>query len=163
MFDDLFDSANTIIEIEIYYKRDGLAWFVYNDEEFKKLKERKTISDEEAIKYKCIKITARQLDWGTFNDAQEAAYQTVTGLDGQQERRFNLKLYKEAKLLRIILNWNLCKSVNDRQVMPLEVKPEVIEQLPIPIVEKLLTEYDRQSILTEEELKKSKSRRMPTT
>ena len=162
MFDDLFDKSE-IINIDIYYRRDGLAWIVYNDEEFETLKERKAISEEDEKKFKCIKIQTRQLDWGIFNDSQESAYETVINAEGQQERRFNIKLFKEAKLMRIIVGWNLCKSVNDRQVMPLEVKPEILEQLPIPIVEKILYEYDRQSILSEAELKKLKSRRMPTT
>ena len=42
MFDDLFDKSE-MIEIELYYKRDGLAWIVYSDEEFAILKERKAI------------------------------------------------------------------------------------------------------------------------
>lgn len=161
-FDDAFVQENSSerIEIDVYYKKDGRRLIAYNQDELNDHIDEGDIEDPSEFKH--INVIARQMDWGIYNDINESAYE-ITDVGGSHERYFNLKSYKKNKLLRVIVQWSLTTKDPNGADRPVPISSQTLDKLHINIAEKIIAEYDRQSLMSEEELKKSKSEHTPTS
>ena len=157
-FDDAFVDPKSDIIVEVYYRKDGRRVYVYNKDELDVLR----LSDSNLEKdkpFKCIRVRMRELNWGLHNDINECA---ITRNE-EGDRYFNLKIFKETKLLKTIIEWNLTSKDISGKYSPLKLTPKNIGNLHQNIVEKIIIEYDRQCVLPEEELKKLESGRISTS
>ena len=135
----MFIEKEDVIPISIHYRKVGHTYLCYNDEDYEKL------ADKDAETYKHVNIKMAVTDWGIYNDLQNGAIET----DEEGERRFNNKKYKEARLLRLIKDWDV-KDKDDKVIKP---TPERIQSLAPSVAETILDEYDKNTFLSEEEEK----------
>ena len=92
----------------------------------------------------------KQLTWGLYNDLQEGGIE----LDGEGNRRFNYKLYKENRLVQLIHSWDATATDNKGNQVPVRVTEKSIKSLAPEIAETILNAYDEITYLSEEEEKK---------
>jgi len=153
--DDAFVDVSETVDVIVYYKKDGRNILAINQEQFDTNVERGILNPDD---FKIIEVQMRELNWGLYNEINEMA--VFTNEEGM--RNFNLKTYKEAKLLKLIKSWNISIEKNGQdRIVPVDANN--LGKLHQNIVEAILSEYDRLSIISEEELKKLKSRHTPTT
>ncbi len=147
----MFINDQEFITIKIYYKERNKSYIAYTEQEIKALKDEEKITDEKISKLKCITIQCPQLTWGLHNEIQDSALvdDVSTG-----QRRWNYKSYKEKKLLKIIKKWDATMKDGEKGEVPAPINPKVIACLAPEIAEAILSAYDQETTLGEEEEKK---------
>ncbi len=145
----MFINDQEEIVVKIYYRQNNKMYIAHTETELEELKKKNKISDEEVSQLKCITIKCPPLTWGLHNEIQEAALAT----DETGQKKWNYRAYKENKLLRIIKKWDATMNNGDEKV-PAPVNPKVIAKLAPEIAEAILSGYDQQTTLGEEEEKK---------
>jgi len=135
---------NAVIEIIIYYKKSGNRYDVYTAKEFKNL----DLLEEKKKLFTLLKVEMKELNWGLYNDLQDAA---MVESGGFGERVFNFKVYKESRLKKLLVKWD----AKDKENKPLPINDKIINQLAPSIAETILKAYDEVSILDGEEEKNS--------
>lgn len=132
-----------LVEIKIYYKKIGHLYSVFGEKDFL---ENKALRDEDRKKYQSLSVKMKVMDWGTFNDLQDASMTT----DPTGERKFNYKLYKENRLQALIAEWD----VKDPGGNPIPVSIENIRKMAPNIAETILGVYDASQFLSGDDEKK---------
>lgn len=144
----MFIEENKPIEVKVYYRKVGKGYIAYTDSAFKESK----IDQELKSKYKSVCVFMKPLTWGLYNDLQDKSF--INDEDGGK-RKFNYRLYKENKLKTLIIKWD-AQTVNDKgETIPVPVNEKNIMSLSPDIAEAILEGYDSESLMTEEEEKKS--------
>ena len=166
----MFIQDDDVVEIKVYCKKTGYRYDAYTESEFKTIKfhkknedsskniteaERKDLEDQDSVvedrerkKFKVLTVTMRLLTWGLYNDLQESA---MVMDDKSNDRHFNLKIYKENRLKRLIKKWD-AKTEGGKDV---PVVDGSIAHLAPDIAEAILRGYDEISFLDEEQEKNS--------
>jgi len=104
------------------------------------------ISEQEHSKYEKEEFTLRPLTWKQHNDIQRSA--TVNRGPGIGTE-LDWVLYKERKLCTVLVGW----GAKNKEGKPIPVTEANIFKLCPQIAETLLQEFDRATILGEEERK----------
>jgi len=150
----MFVKESDIIELEVYYRKNGRQYEALTSTEYKTLMKDDDKDDdkgkkegEKEDKYKVINIKMKELTWGLYNDFQEVAM--VDDGRGLGERIFNFKIYKETRLRYLLSGWDAI----DEKGKPVAVTATIISSLAPPIAEAILRGYDEISYLDEEEEK----------
>ena len=130
------------INIEVFYKKIGFHYITYNTSDFNELE----LDESEQKKFKQLSLKMRPLTWGLYNDLQESAMIE----DGMGNRHFNYRIYKENRLLKLIISWN---AITDEK--PVKINPRALAQLAPDIAETILAEYDNIALIGDGEEKKS--------
>jgi len=140
----MFIDPNELIEIKIYYKRNGRHYEVIETEDYDILDE----VDKE--KYKCLIVKVRELTWGLYNELNEESVMK----DNLGGRQWNYKLYKENKLRKVLVSWD-AQKLNDKGIpIQIPLSLENIKNLAPEIAEQILNAYDTLMIVSEDEEKK---------
>lgn len=140
----MFVDPHEIIEIEVFYKKDGRRYKAYEREDFELL----DLSKEEKEKYTMATIQTRQLTWGLHNSLKR--YATVHYKENNKvKEEWNNRLYREKKLKKIILGWDV---KNGDKIVP--VTPQNIINLAPEVGEAILRAYDRDAYISDLEEKK---------
>jgi hypothetical protein len=142
----MFIKENSTVDIVIHYKKIGNHFLSYGEGEFKD----EDLTDEERKEYKKITVQMKQLTWGLYNELQEGA----VDVDGQGNRQFNYKKYKELRLIKLIAGWDATAKDDEGKDVPVRVTEKSIKCLAPEIAETILNAYDQVMYLTEEEEKK---------
>jgi hypothetical protein len=140
----MFVDSNDLVEIKVYYKRAGRHYIVHNIEDYD------ILDDEEKVKFKLLTVKVRELTWGLYNELnEESIIRDITG-----NRQWNMKLYKENKLRKILVSWD-AKKVNEKgEEIPVPINNDAITKLSPDIAESILNSYDALMFISEEEEKK---------
>lgn len=142
----MFVEDQELLKIVVYYKKEGRHYIAYGEKDFNK-----TVLQEDQDKYDQLKIDAKPLTWGLYNDLQESAMIP----DELGNRRWNYKVYKENKLRKIISSWDAQMTKEDGSKVKAPVNPQVIGKMAPEIAEVILNTYDQMTLIDEEEEKKS--------
>jgi len=134
----MFIKDEDIIELKVYYKKLGLRYIAYTEKEFDEIGLEKDI--KKTYKVLCVKM--RELTWGLYNELQDDAMVE----DGNGDKRFNFKVYKENRLKKLLKEWD---ATNDDK--PVSVNPSAVSHLAPSIAETILKAYDDVSFISEEE------------
>ena len=134
-----------LIKIQIYFKQVGHNFLAHTASEFEKLK----LKDDKKAKFSEVNIKMAPLTFSLQNQLQEEAM--VDDNTGSGDRRFNYKLFKENKLIKLIKEWD----ATGKEKKPVPVSKSSIEHLAPSIAETILRGYDEASTVTEEEEKNS--------
>jgi hypothetical protein len=143
----MFIEDDELLEIEVYYKKIGRHYVAYSNEDFNKL----NLSEEEKVKFESLKIKAKPLTWGLYNDLQESAMVP----DQLGNRKWNYKVYKENKLRSIIIKWNAKAKDENNKLVDVAPIPKMIAKIAPEIAEVVLNVYDKLTLIDEDEEKKS--------
>ena len=140
----MFIQDSDTINVEIYYKKSGRAYIALSAKDFDEEEE----SDKP--KYKKVVIVMKLLTWSLFNELQEDAsiYSEDMG-----KNVFNYKKYKEDKLKKLIVNWDVTTE-KDGKVTPVPVNTKNILSLSPNVAETILNTYDSLSLVGDDEEKK---------
>lgn len=159
----MFIDDKDFIDVAIFYKKKGRNYYAYTTSELddileeqekilKKMEEERKDTDElELISkddYSIFNLKMKCLDWELYNDLQESA---LVESPITQEKKFNYKLYKEAKLKNLIISWD----ARDDKGKIIEVKQNTILKLSPQIAEAIIRGYDEGTLLDGDEEKKS--------
>jgi hypothetical protein len=136
----MFIEDTDLVEVKIYYKKNGHNYKALTEGEVKSLK----LKDEAKKKYQCLTVKMRTLTWSLYNDLQDRAM--VEGASG--ERHFNFKLYKENRMKELVKEWDAQK---DGKPLPMDIN--MIGKLSPIIAEAILRGYDEISFVDEDEEK----------
>lgn len=153
----MFIQDGDLVDIAIYWRQTGYNYEAHTKLEFNKLKseeEKKIGSLEDRLRFenkmnefKILNVKMKLLTWGLYNDLQEGA--VVSSVNG--DRHFNLKMYKEQRLKRLLTKWD---AVN-KDGKPVSISDGSIAHLAPDIAEAILRGYDEISFLDEEQEKNS--------
>ena len=135
----MFVKDDDVVEIKIYYRKKKYQYESLTEKEYEEFKD-----EEKKKKYEVLTLKLRSLSWQLYNQLQEDAID----YDGDN-RRWNIKKYKENKLKKTIKEWS---AKNDKGE-PVPVNERSIFSLAPPIAESILRAYDEITILGEEEEK----------
>lgn len=135
----MFIKESSVIDIKIYCKRQGHRYLAYTDTEFKGL----GLKEDEKKGYAVLNLKMKELTWGLYNQLQEDAM--VEDVNGNPQ--FNVKLYKENRLLKLIKEWDA--TGEDGNKVP--VNNGSISHLAPDIAESILRAYDELSFVDKEE------------
>lgn len=136
----MFVQKNETLDFKLHYKKIGFRYSVLADKEFAALPE------EDKVKYKLLNVAMLVMNWGLYNELQEMAM--IENSSG--ERQFNFKVYKEARLKRLIKEWD----AKDETGKLIPVNESNIMSLSPDVAESLLRTYDELSFLSDDEEKK---------
>jgi len=141
----MFIDENDTLNIQIFYKKLGRHYVAHNKHDFVKL----GLTEEEQKQYKTVNVKMRDLTWGLYNDLQELAVY----YDDEGVRRFNYKVFRENKLIRLILSWDATMT-KDGKTVPVGVNERNIKNLSTEIAEAILAAYDEEMFLDAQEEEK---------
>lgn len=140
----MFIDPNEIIEIEIYYKKEGRNYKAYERRDFELL----DLSKEERNKYILVTIQTRQLTWGLHNYLKR--YATVNYKEnGKIKEEWDNRIYREKKLKKIIIGWD---AKNGKEDIP--ITSQNIINLAPEVGEAILKAYDKEAYIGDLEEKK---------
>lgn len=143
----MFLEEDELLDIAVYYKKIGRHYVAYGEQVFNEV----GLNEEDKGTYSKLKIRARPLTWGLYNDLQEAAMVE----DGLGNRKWNYKVYKENKLRKIIVKWDATAKDEDGNEKPAPINHGVIGRLAPDIAEVILNVYDQMTLIDEDAEKKS--------
>lgn len=107
----------------------------------------KDLDEKDRPKYESSIFKLRPLTWKQHNDIQRAATVMKPGFGAE----LDWVLYKERKLCTVLVGWD----AKDKDGKPVPIKDENIFRLSPQIAETLLGEFDRATVMGEEERKNS--------
>lgn len=136
----MFITNNDIVDIKIFWKKSKNKYIVFTEGEILK----KNLPEAEMKKYNILSLKMLELSWGLYNQLQEDAMD-VEG----DNRRWNIKKFKENKLKRIIKEWDAKTDKGDT----IPVNEKTILSLTPAIAETILRAYDEVTFLSEEDEK----------
>jgi len=139
----MFVNDTDIVDIKIYYIKRGRQYKALTNGEFKNM----DLKDDERKKYKLLSLKMRELTWGLYNQLQEDAM--VADVNGNPQ--FNVKVYKENRLNRLIKEWD----AKDEEGKGVPVTSKQLSHLAPEIPEAILRAYDDLSFISEDEEGKS--------
>lgn len=135
----MFIESGGEIHISLYYKRASNGTVRVETD-------LKMIPEKERDKYIKAEFSLKPLTWKQHNDIQRSAMVNRGPGVGTE---LDWVLYKERKLCEVLVGWD-AKDKNDK---PIPVKEEHIFKLSPQIAEVLLQEFDKASVMGEEERK----------
>jgi hypothetical protein len=135
---------NAVVEVVIYYRKNGKRYDVFTANEFKKSE----LTEEKKTLFSTLKTEMKELTWGLYNELQESA---MVESGGFGERTFNFKIYKETRLKRLLVKWD----AKDKENKPLPINDKILSQLAPSVAEAILRAYDEVAILDGDEEKNS--------
>jgi len=133
----IFVKDTDLVEITIYYKKHGRRFNAYTEKEFKAL----DLKEDEKKPYETLSLKMKELTWGLYNQLQEDAMAE----DGSGNPQFNVKIYKENRLQKLIKEWDV--KENEK---PIPITPSSISHLSPDIAEIILKAYDEISFVDSE-------------
>jgi hypothetical protein len=143
----MFINNNDIVEVKIYYKKDGFKYLALTDSEVsKRIKDKKLTKDQVSQEFKTLSVNMLVLSWGSYNRFQDTA--TLTNEKG--ERYFDYKTYKEQRLQSLVKSWD----AKDAEGNDVKVSPKLIMQLAPTIGDAIVRGFDESSYYDEEAEKK---------
>ena len=134
-----FVKDEDVIDVKVFCRKIGHRYVSRTEKEFGKLEEK----EEDKKKYECLSAKMRELTWELYNDLQESALVS----DGDGERQFNFKLYKENRIMQLLKEWD---AKND-DGKPIPINKVSIAHLAPSVAEAILRAYDEISFISEEE------------
>jgi hypothetical protein len=143
----MFIEKDNFIDVQLFYKKKGRNFIVYNQISFKE----EDFDEEEKKEFKQINLKMKQLTWGLYNELQEDA--TVQNMSGSKS--FNYRIYKERRLLKLLQSWDAKKEDKDGNEVPVPINSETISSLAPEIAESILDSYDEICLLGTDDEKKS--------
>lgn len=135
----MFIKDTDLIDVTVYYKKMGHRFLTYTENEFKKA----TLTEEEKKEYSSVTLKMKELTWGLYNELQEEAMREDTNGNSQ----FNVKIYKENRLLKLIKEWDAVGEGGN--IVP--INSNSIAHLAPDIAETILRGYDQFAFVTKEE------------
>lgn len=136
----MFVSNNDVIEIKVYWKKIKSKYVALTERDMAE----KKMDEEAKKKYSVFTIKMLELSWGLYNQLQEDA------LDVEGEnKRWNIKKFKENKLKRTIKEWDAKTEKGD----PIPVNEKTILSLSPSIAETIIKAYDEVIFLNEDDEK----------
>lgn len=135
----MFIRDNDLVNIKVYYLKRGYRFLTYTEGEFKE----SSLKEDEKKKYSEVNLEMRELTWGLYNQLQEDAMTD----DEAGRPQFNVKIYKENRLLKLIKSWDAV----DEEGKPVPVNKNTISHMAPDIAETILRAYDEYSFISEEE------------
>ena len=142
----MFITENSTVDVVLLYKRVGMHYLVFGEKNF----EDSNFTDEEKEKFKKLTVKMRQLTWGLHNEIQEGSVDTDTDDNGDQQRLFNHKKYKELRLTKLMHSWDATTEDDSKA----KVSECTIKSLAPEIAESILNLYDDLMYLSEDDEKK---------
>ena len=137
----MFIESDGEVKIELHIKKGGNGSMRVETD----LNDR---PEEEKVKYEKCEFKLRPLTWKQHNDIQRAAtINRGTGMGSE----LDWVLYKERKLCTVLVGWD----AKSKEGKPVPVNDTNIFRLCPQVAEALLTEFDKATILGEEERKNS--------
>ena len=133
----MFIDENEIIDICVYYKKNGKRYEAYTASELKEL----PLEDDEREKYSTLSVKMKILTWGLYNTLQEAAM--VDDGRGIGEKGFNYQIYKENRLIKLLSQWD----AKNEDGSPVPIERKSVCRLSPAIAEAILRAYDEESFL----------------
>ena len=135
----MFIKDGDSVKIKVYYIKKGYRFVTYTQDEFKK----SIVEEDEKREYSCVSVEMMELTWGLYNQLQEDAM--IDDASGRPQ--FNVKVYKENRLLKLIKSWDAIDD--DGNLVP--VNKNTISHMAPDIAETILRAYDEYSFISEEE------------
>jgi len=129
------------VNIEIFYRKN-------NNGTMKVLRDLEGIAEMDKAKFKKVVLEMKPLTWKKYNDLQRSSL-VSKGPVGADE--IDWYAYKEKKIVSTLVGWD----AKDDNGKPIPVSPDNIFKLHPMIVEMALNEFDRMTLLGEEERKNS--------
>jgi len=102
-----------------------------------------SVGEDEKAKYTKVEFQMRPLNWKQHNEIQREATLERMG----QGAEIDWVLYKERKLFKILIGWD----IKDDKGQPVPMNEAMIYKLHPMVAETLLQEFDRVTMLGEEE------------
>lgn len=138
----MFIEDTDYIPIRIYWKKKGHTYLAYCEDDFEKTYVR---DNDNKKSFSALNVKLKEMTWGLYNDVHENS----VVLDGNGERQFNYKLYKENRLAKTLVDWD----AKDSRGIPVPVNSETLKKLAPPIAEAILKAYDKIAFLGGEQEK----------
>lgn len=138
----MFIMDNDIIEVTVYFRKSGHRYLAYTEKDFDK----EITKEEDKKKYSKLAVKLYELNWGLYNQLQEEAMVD----NGQGDRHFSFKIYKENRLKKLIKEWDALKDGK-----PIPINEKSIGMLSPSVAEAILRAYDEITLLGEDEEGKS--------
>jgi hypothetical protein len=135
----MFIKDSDLIDINVYYRKRGNRYSAYTESEFGLTK----LREDEKKHFKILSLKMKELTWGLYNQLQEDAM--VEDINGNPQ--FNVKTYKENRLLKLIHKWDAVDE--DDKAVP--VNNSSISHLAPDIAETILRAYDEFSFISKDE------------
>lgn len=136
----MFIESDGEVKVELFIKKS-------KNGSIKVLTSLKDIDEDERAKFEPSIFRMRPLTWKQHNDIQRAATVMKPGFGAE----LDWVLYKERKLCTVLIGWD----AKDKDGKSVPVKDEHIFRLSPQIAETLLGEFDRATVVGEEERKNS--------
>ena len=136
----MFVNNNELLDAKVYWKKIKNKYQALTESEMIK----KQLNDEDIKKFNVLNIRAIGLSWGLYNQLQEDALD----VDGDN-KRFNVKKFKENKLKKTIKEWDAKTDKGE----PIPVNEKTILSMTPAVAEAILRAYDELTFLTEEDEK----------
>ena len=137
----MFIQDDDVMELKVYYRKNKNRYMAYTEKDYK------DITEEEKAKCSVLSLKAKNLNWGLYNQLQDDAMVD----NGNGERQFNFRAYKENRLKNLIKEWD----AKDKDGKPVPINEKTIAHLSPAVAETILRAYDDVSLLSEEESGKS--------
>jgi len=139
----MFINETDLVDVKVHYIKSNHRYSAYTNVEFEDM----DLEEEEKKDYKVLSLKMRELTWGLYNQLQEDAMQD----DHNGNPQFNVKLYKENRLLKLIKEWD-AKTDDDK---PVPIAQRFLSHLAPDIAETILRAYDEISFISGDEEGKS--------
>ena len=141
----MFVKDTDLVSIRVYYKRIGDTGHKYAAFSSDELGEEEKRTGD----FSTLNVKMAELTWGLYNELQDGAMVEYELPNGETERRFNYRKFKEGKLKRLLKEWDACETVNG-EPKPVPIDDQNVSHLAPQIAESILSAYDAASYLTEE-------------
>ena len=100
----MFVKDTDVVDIKIYYRKKGRRYTSLTENEL----EKQNLKDDEKKAYKVVSLKMKELTWGLHNQLQEDGM--IEDINGTPQ--FNVKLYKENRLHKLIKEWDAVFFIN---------------------------------------------------
>ena len=128
----MFVDQNDIIEIAIYYKKEGKHFRVIGAKEYESI-----TAPLERNDYKVVNLKMRAMTWGLYNELQDAAYPR----DINGEKSYSFRAYKQNKLKTLIISWDAKRTNAKGEQENVPLNESSILNLAPEIAESILAVY----------------------
>jgi len=143
------------IKIKIFFKKEGHNYLVYSERDMRSIHGSPNEKNKNAYeKFQELNLEMRELTWGAYNDLQEKSL--AVQQDGSE--RFSMKKYKESRLEYLIISWDAKRKDNEGNFVDVPVNQSSLGALAPEIAETILSAYETEMDMGEEDEKKSESR-----
>ena len=159
----MYIDESELIEVKIFYKKlSRFNYVAYSKNEFDIIMKAQDETRSEAPNtpilfkkddFKSIEVKLRPMGWGLYNELQDLAMKE--GANG--EREWSYKKYKENKLLKTIVDWDVKKvkkTPDGETEEKTKITMKLIQSIAPEICEAIINAYDNLTLMDDDEEKK---------